>query len=291
MHVLTLVADPATAPLSATLVEKVRRGLSAGAPVWLSGHEAVDLPLDAPADRQAVDWLLGGAPVDAIAGPAAGRRKALLVADMDSTIVTSETLDELATEAGVGEAVASITRRSMNGEVDFSQALRERVALLRGVPLAALEAVWRRTSLMPGAAQLVATMRAHGATTALVSGGFRYFTARVAALVGFDEHHANELLDDGAALLGTVTEPILDRDAKRAVLHRLAAAHGLALSATLAVGDGANDLDMVRAAGLGVAFRAKPVLAERAPARIDHCGLRALLFAQGYTASEIVGPA
>lgn len=291
MHVLTLVADPATAPLSADLVEKFRRGLSAGDPVWLSEDEAADLPLPVPGDQQAIEWLRGDAPVDIIAGPAAGRRKALLVADMDSTIVTSETLDELAVVAGVGEAVAAITRRSMNGEIDFSQALRERVAMLRGLALDALEQVWARTALMPGAAELVATMRAHGAMTALVTGGFTFFSGRVARAVGFDAHHANELLDDGAHLLGTVREPILDRDAKLATLRTLAAARGLTLDQTLAVGDGANDLAMIEAAGLGVAFHAKPVVAERARVRIDHCGLRSLLFAQGFARDEIVGVA
>jgi phosphoserine phosphatase len=288
MHVLTLVADPAVFPLTPALVERVRKGLSAGDPVWLAQDEAVDLPMPTPPDPQAIAWLLEGCLVDAIASPAHGRRKKLLLADMDSTIVTTETLDELAALAGVGEAVAAITRRSMNGEVDFAGALRERVAMLRGTPVAALETIWQRTALTPGAAELVATMRAHGATTALVSGGFTYFTGRVAARVGFDLHRANELLHDGTALLGTVGEPILDRDAKLANLRALAAERGLDLTETLAVGDGANDLAMIEAAGLGVAFRAKPIVAERARARVDHTGLRTLLFAQGFGASEIL---
>ena len=220
---------------------------------------------------------------------AGGRRKGLLVADMDSTIVTGETLDELAAIAGVGEQVAAITRRSMNGEIDFAAALHERVALLRGLELAALERTWAGVRLTPGALVLVATMRAHNATAALVSGGFSFFTGRVAALCGFDVHRANTLVDDGAALTGAVGEPVLDRDAKLAVLQELAAARGLKLGATLAVGDGANDLAMVAAAGMGVAFHAKPVVAAAARFRVDHADLRALLFAQGYPASAFVG--
>ena len=206
---------------------------------------------------------------------------------MDSTIVTGETLDELADEAGLGEVIAAITRRSMNGELDFPQALRERVAMLKGLELAALDRTWARTRLTPGAATLVA-MHRHGAMTALVSGGFTYFTARVAALCGFDHHRANTLLDDGAALTGEVAEPILDRDAKLATLQELAALRGVRLSATLAVGDGANDLAMLKEAGLGVAYRAKPMVAAEVANRVDHADLRALLFAQGYPASVFV---
>ena len=270
-------------------MEKFRRGLSTEAPVWLSPNEAVDLNLPVPPDAQAIEWLRGDAPVDIIAGPREGRRRMLLLADMDSTIVTGETLDELAAVAGVGEAVAAITRRSMDGEIDFSQALRERVAMLRGLSVAALDTVWRRTTLARGAAELVATMRAHGAFTALVSGGFTFFTGRVATLAGFDLHRANELLDDGISLLGAVREPILDRDAKLATLRELAAARGLDLSQALAIGDGANDLGMIEAAGLGIAYRAKPVVAARARVRVEHGGLRAALFAQGYAAHEIIG--
>jgi phosphoserine phosphatase len=236
----------------------------------------------------AVHTALEGTFVDAIATPTEGRRKALLVADMDSTIVTGETLDELADFAGLKDRIAAITARAMNGELDFKAALRERVAMLQGLPLDALERTWQRVRLTPGARELVATMRAHGAYAALVSGGFSFFTSRVAALCGFDLHRSNTLLDDGAALLGRVGEPILDRDTKLATLTGLAAERGLELSATLAVGDGANDLDMLSAAGLGVAYRAKPIVAATARARVDHADLRALLFAQGYRAQEIV---
>ncbi|MGI4797779.1 MAG: phosphoserine phosphatase SerB, partial [Janthinobacterium lividum] len=224
--------------------------------------------------------------VDAVVTPAGNRRKRLLIADMDSTIVVGETLDELAHFAGVGDRVAAITARAMAGEIDFKGALRERVALLEGLNLAALEQTWAATRMMPGAHELVATMRRHGATTALVSGGFTFFTARVAAALGFDENRANTLLDDGAKLLGRVEEPILDRTSKLESLRELAAIYGLSTDDCLAVGDGANDLDMIQAAGLGVAYHAKPIVAAAARVRIDHGNLRALLFMQGYAATE-----
>jgi phosphoserine phosphatase len=287
-HVLTLVADRAATTLTASLIARVREAAGGGSVLVLSPGEAADIFCPAPPDMEAVAAALEGAAVDAIATKARGRRKGLLVADMDSTIVTSETLDELAAFAGLKEKIAAITRRSMNGEIEFKEALRERVAMLRGLRLDALEETWARTRLTPGARELVATMRAHNATTALVSGGFTFFTSRVAALLGFDHHRANVLLDDGTRLTGAVAEPILDRDAKLATLHELAAARGLRMTATLAVGDGANDLDMIAAAGLGVAFHAKPIVAKAARARVDHAGLRALLFAQGYHLSQIV---
>ncbi len=288
MHVLTLVADRAGAPLSDALVGRVRDALGGGAVSVLSPAEAVELALDAAPDLATVRAALDGAPVDAIAQPGEGRRKRLLIADMDSTIITGETLDELADFAGLKARIAAITARAMNGELDFKAALRERVAMLKGLPVAALEQTWQRMRLTAGARELVATMRANGATTALVSGGFTFFTGRVAALVGFDLHRSNLLLDDGTALTGAVAEPILDRHAKVATLLELAARDHLALSATLAVGDGANDLDMLRAAGLGVAFRAKPIVAAAAQVRVDHADLRALLFAQGYRARDFV---
>ncbi len=288
MHVLTLIAPHGFDALTPALVARVAEAAHGGPPVILSPGEAIDIPVDAIPDPAVVHAALDAAPVDAVVTPAAGRRKRLLIADMDSTIVTTETLDELAAHAGLHDRVAAITRRSMNGEIDFATALRERVGLLRGLPLDALAQTWAATSLMPGAAELVATMRAHGATTALVSGGFTYFTGRVAERIGFHVHRANTLLDDGAALTGEVGEPILDRAAKLEALHELAAARGLDMADCLAVGDGANDLAMIRAAGLGVAFHAKPIVSAEARVRIDHCGLRALLFMQGYTAAEIV---
>jgi phosphoserine phosphatase len=289
-HYLTLVAQSGATTLSTAAIARTRDAIGGGTPNILSPDEAADIPLaDAP-DMATVRAALDGAAIDAIATPADGRRKRLLVADMDSTIVTGETLDELADFAGLKDLIAAITARAMNGELDFKSALRQRVAMLRGLPVDALEQTWQRVRLTAGARELVATMRAHGAYTALVSGGFTFFTGRVAALAGFDMHRSNVLLDDGAALTGRVAEPILDRDAKLDTLTRLAAERGLPISATLAVGDGANDLDMLRVAGLGVAFRAKPIVAAEARACVDHADLRALLFAQGYRREEIISP-
>ena len=290
-HVLTLVAPQGA--LNAALVTQVRAALDAlgavpGKPDWLSEREAADIPFTGAADQAvaAAHSALAGAPVDAIATPAESRRKRLLVADMDSTIVTTETLDELAAFAGLKEKISGITRRAMNGELDFHQALTERVAMLQGLPVSALEGTWAQTQMMPGAAELVATMNANGAVTCLASGGFTFFTGRVAEQLGFHEHVSNTLVVESGRLTGRVAEPIFDRNAKLETLKRLATEHGLPMSATLAVGDGANDLDMIRAAGLGVAFKAKPVVAAAAGARVDHGDLTALLFAQGYRRSE-----
>jgi phosphoserine phosphatase len=293
-HIVTLVAPAGT--LSPRHVSQVRTallgiGAAAGTPDWLSPEEAADIPFDGLAVEQAdaaARGALEGQAVDVIAQDAAGRRKKLLLADMDSTIVTTETLDELAAYAGLKERIAEITRRAMNGELDFPQALAERVGLLAELPVAALERTWEGTEMTPGAAELVATMRADGAHCVLISGGFTFFTARVAERLGFHAHHSNTLLTQDGKLTGRVAEPILDRNAKLAALKRVAAERGLPLSATVAVGDGANDLDMVRAAGLGVAFRAKPIVAAAARTRVDHSDLRALLFAQGFRASEFV---
>jgi phosphoserine phosphatase len=287
MHVLTLIADREAAPLNGALVARVRDAIGGSVTIdVLSRGEALDLTTHTVPDPETVRAALDGAGVDAIVQPTEGRRKRLLIADMDSTIVTSETLDELADFAGLKDRIAAITARAMNGELDFKAALRERVAMLRGLPIAALEQTWQRVRLTPGAQELVATMRARGATTALVSGGFTFFTQRVAMMVGFDLHRSNVLLDDGAVLTGAVAEPILDRHAKVATLRELAVRDGLPPHATLAVGDGANDLDMLREAGLGVAYHAKPIVAATARARVDYADLRALLFAQGYRARE-----
>ena len=283
---LTLIAAPGG--LDPAVVARIAEAIVAGPATTLSPYEAVDLPCQAPPDLAMLRATAGDPGLDMVVTPAANRRKRLLIADMDSTMVVGETLDELAAFAGVGERVAAITARAMAGEIDFKGALRERVALLEGLNLAALDETWAATQLMPGATELVATMRAHGAKAALVSGGFTFFTARVADALGFEEHRANVLLDDGARLLGRVQEPILDRSAKLESLHELAAMAGLGMGDCLAVGDGANDLDMLRAAGLGVAFHAKPIVADAARARIDHADLRALLFMQGYAVADFV---
>jgi phosphoserine phosphatase len=286
--VLTVVAQREATSLTPALLNQIRNAVRGAPPAVLSPGEAADIPLSVPLDQTALRAALEGKPIDAIVTKARGRRKALLVADMDSTMILGESLDELAVFGGIGEKIAAITRRAMNGELDFKAALRERVAMLKGLDLDALEKTWRQVRLTPGGRELVATMRARGALTALVSGGFTFFTGKVAAQLGFDVHRSNTLLDDGAALTGQVAEPILDRDSKLQALNELAAQRGVKLHATLAVGDGANDLDMLRAAGLGVAFHAKPIVAREAKAKVDHADLRALLFAQGYPASEFV---
>lgn len=290
-YVLTLVAARDAATLSPGLIDAVRDAVGGSTPRELSPAEAVEFFVTDPPDLERARAALGGAAVDVLATRARGRRRGLLVADMDSTIVTGETLDELAAQAGLGDVISAITRRSMNGELDFREALRARVAMLKGLEVAALERTWAETRLMPGARTLVATMRRHGAIAALVSGGFTWFTARVAALCGFDAHRANVLEEDGARLTGTVAEPILDRDAKLAALRDFAGQRGVRMQATLAVGDGANDLAMLREAGLGIAFRAKPVVAREVANRVDHADLRALLFAQGYEAARFVDEA
>lgn len=246
----------------------------------------IDAP-DAPALRDQAGRRLGEQTVDWCLQPAAGRRKRLLVADMDSTIIGCECLDELADFAGVKAEVSAVTERAMRGELAFEPALRERVARLKGLPLEALaRCLEERVRLNPGARTLVRTMAAHGARTLLVSGGFESFTGPVAAMAGFHDHRANRLLDDSAALLGEVAEPILGREAKLAALQTAAGDLGLTLDETLAIGDGANDLSMIEAAGLGVAYRAKPMVAARADARVDHGDLTTVLYFQGYRDGE-----
>jgi phosphoserine phosphatase len=226
-HFLTLIAQREAGVLSAAMIGRVRDAVGGGTADVLSPGEAIDLEIANAPDMAAVRAALEGTAIDAIATVADQRRKALLIADMDSTIVTGETLDELADFAGLKQRIAAITARAMNGELDFKAALRERVGMLRGLPVGALEQTWQRVRLSPGARELVATMRAHGAYAALVSGGFSFFTGRVAALCGFDMHRSNMLLDDGIALTGLVAEPILDRDTKLDTLTRLAACHCL----------------------------------------------------------------
>jgi phosphoserine phosphatase len=288
-HIVTLVAAPQAGQLSPATAARAVDFCAGQYLTWLAEGEAAEFLAQTPPDRGQLNMVLDHPALDIFITKFRGRRKAILVADMDSTIVTTETLDELAAEAGLKDQIAEITRRSMNGEIDFATALRERVAMLKGLDIAALERTWRRTSFCQGARELVATMKHFGATTALVSGGFTFFTARVAAELGFDIHRANTLLDNGSQLTGEVATPILDRDAKLATLHELAAQRGVKTAATLAVGDGANDLAMLREAGLGVAYHAKPIVAEQVANRIEHTDLRSLLFAQGYPASVFKG--
>jgi phosphoserine phosphatase len=261
-------------------------------PVWLSPGEACDLVLEA-GDLAGVEHvarsLIDGAAVDVLVQPSAGRRKQLLVADMESTIIENEMLDELADFLGLRAQVSEITRRAMNGEIDFIAALNARVGLLKGSGSSVLEEAASRIRLTRGARELVATMRAQGAVTALVSGGFTIFAERVAAQLGFDHVVANRLDLAAGRIAGTVRPPIVTGETKRQVLLRLATENGIPLDRALAVGDGANDLPMLTAAGMGVAFHAKPLVAARARWRIDHAGLRALLFAQGYRPDEFIG--
>jgi phosphoserine phosphatase len=259
---------------------------------WLAPRQALDIAFsgDGDAVRAALrtvlrdEWLL-----DLNIVPAENRRKRLLIADMDSTIIGCECIDELADMAGIKPKVAAITERAMRGELDFPSALRERVALLKGLPLEALARVYaERIRINPGARAVTATMRAQGAHTFLISGGFTYFTSRVAADAGFEEHQGNRLLDDGRALTGKVAEPILGREAKLGALQAAVGRYALSYADTIAAGDGANDLDMIRSAGLGVAYHAKPVVAAAAGASIAHGDLTVLLYLQGYRANEIV---
>jgi len=256
------------------------------------GDGAFDLVVehgDPAVIRRAADSAFERHPVDLCVQPLAGRRKRLLVADMDSTIINVECLDELADFAGVKVEVAAITERAMRGEVEFESALRERVAMLEGLPAADLARCYdERVRLNPGARTLVRTMAADGARCVLVSGGFDAFTRRVAEAAGFHAERANRLLEANGALTGLVAEPILGRDAKLAALIEEAALAGVDLADTLAVGDGANDLAMLQAAGLGVAYRAKPIVAAGADARVDYADLTALLYFQGYTADGFV---
>ncbi len=243
---------------------------------WI--YERVDADLAAEAAA-----AVKGLPVDWALVPVEGRRKRLLVADMDSTIINVECLDELADVAGIKPEIAAITERAMRGELEFEPALVERVARLKGLPLGAMQETYdQRVQLNAGAAALVRTMSAHGARCVLVSGGFTFFTSRVARAAGFDDHRANTLLDDGASLTGEVARPILGRAAKRETLRQEARSLGIEGAAALAIGDGANDLDMIKDAGLGVAYRAKPVVAAQAHARIEHTTLETALFFQGY---------
>jgi phosphoserine phosphatase len=293
--VLTFVAPPNAGAASVNLREvfasvgargKESRKLDAG------DMAVVDVILEADdlsAVRAALQAPLAGQQLDWCVQPVEGRRKRLLVADMDSTIINVECLDELADFAGLKAEISAITERAMRGELEFEGALRERVGMLKGLSVDALQQAYdERVRLNPGARTLVRTMAAHGARCVLVSGGFTFFTSRVAEAAGFHANRANTLKEADGALTGRVGEPILGREAKLAALTEEAAALGAPLSETLAIGDGANDLAMIQAAGLGVAYRAKPIVAAQAHAKVDHADLTALLYFQGYGADEFV---
>lgn len=294
---VTLISDPAAPALDAPAYEAALEAMaSAGVERWtvefLSPGAAADFKVawdDRAALADAVGAALRDHPVDVVVQPLLSRRKRLLIADMDSTIIAQECLDELADFAGLKAEIAAVTERAMRGDLDFESALRSRVAMLKGLPEARLDETFRtRISLTAGAKTLVATMKANGARTVLVSGGFLFFVSRVATSAGFDYFEANSLLIENGALAGEVGQPILGREAKQRALIRHAKERGVPLAETLAVGDGANDLAMLKSAGLGVAYHAKPAVAAAAAARINHGDLTALLFLQGYADKEFI---
>ncbi|OJU49525.1 MAG: phosphoserine phosphatase SerB [Mesorhizobium sp. 61-13] len=289
--IATLISHPASRSLTPALANMASKAVGASAVLWLAEDIACDLALPPDADNSRTSGLLrealASAPLDIVVQDAGNRAKKILIADMDSTMIDQECIDELADEVGLKEHVAAITARSMNGEIAFEPALRERVALLKNLDIAVVDRIIaNRLTLASGGKALVATMRANGAWTALVSGGFDVFTSRIAAQLGFDENRANHLVEDNGRLTGEVSEPILGRAAKADALNDIASRLGLTAADAIAVGDGANDLDMIRLAGTGVALHAKPSVAAEAKVRIDHGDLTALLYLQGYSSRE-----
>lgn len=293
-HVLTLIGSVRSAPLEPVHVERVTRRLGPTGKVdWLAEGEACDVFLESPLSAaeltgQARDALLGEA-IDAVCTPISGRRKKLLIADMDSTVIDQECIDELGDAIGLGPKIKEITAAVVNGDVSFADALRQRLALMKGMEHGVLDSVYEnRVTLKSGARTLVQTMRHNGAFCILVSGGFSFFTRRVAERIGFHDHQANELAFEDGKLTGDVLEPILGRTAKLDTLLRLCDEKGLEPSNVLAVGDGANDIKMIEAAGLGVAFHGSGSLKKQAAACIDHGDLTTLLYIQGFRKSEFV---
>jgi len=291
--VATLVANPSNPVLTPALAEEAAAALDASGLYWLADGIACDIALK---DGANPDWqeallrgVVGDAPVDVIVQQSETRRKKLLIADMDSTMIGQECIDELAAEVGLKDKVAAITARAMNGEIAFEPALIERVALLKGLPVTVVaDVIARRITLTSGGKELIATMKARGYYTALVSGGFTVFTGPIAETLGFDENRANILLQEGGYLTGTVAEPILGKQAKVDALVDISARLGISTAEALAVGDGANDLGMLHLAGSGVALHAKPVVSSQVKIRIDHADLTALLYIQGYRKTDFV---
>jgi phosphoserine phosphatase len=290
MFTVTLLTNPDTPLVDRATVESLRNGWGGGDARWLDPGVAAEFSVPVmPENRWQVWQDMQSLKVDLVVQPTEGRRKRLLLADMDSTMIRQECIDELADEAGVGAYVAGITARAMNGELDFEAALKERVGLLKGLPEAVIERVYRdRITFMPGGRNLIATMKANGGHAALVSGGFTAFTARVAKALGFDENRANTLHAEDGKLTGTVAEPILGKQAKLDALEQISARLGLDMGETMAVGDGANDLAMLNRAGAGVALHAKPSVAAQCDIRVNHGDLTALLFIQGYAREDFV---
>ncbi|MER8407253.1 MULTISPECIES: phosphoserine phosphatase SerB [unclassified Mesorhizobium] len=291
--IATLLSHPAGRALTPTLANMASRSVGASAVRWLAEGIACELDLPETADASEITARLQAAlasePIDVAVQPAENRRKKILIADMDSTMIDQECIDELADEIGVKDRVAAITALSMNGEIAFEPALRERVALLKGLDAAIIDRIIdNRLTLASGGRTLVQTMAANGAWTALISGGFDIFTTRIAALLGFHENRANRLIEQDRRFTGLVAEPILGRAAKAEALIEISARLGLTPADAIAVGDGANDLDMIRLAGIGVALHAKPAVAAEAKIRIDHGDLTALLYLQGYRREEFV---
>ncbi len=285
MFIATLLTNPETPILDRAAVESLRNAWGGGDAVWLNPGVAAEFAVPTMPQNLWEVWQgLQGLRIDLCLQPSLNRRKRLLIADMDSTMIQQECIDELADEAGVGAYVAGITARAMNGELDFEAALRERVSLLRDLSAETITSVIRdRITLMPGGPALLATMRANGAYAALVSGGFTAFTAQIATTLGFDENRANTLLIEGGKLTGHVADPILGKQAKLDALLDITARLGITPEDAMAVGDGANDLAMLHRAGAGVALHAKPSVAAQCDLRINHGDLTALLYLQGYS--------
>ncbi|SCB42615.1 phosphoserine phosphatase SerB [Rhizobium multihospitium] len=293
--VATLIANPSNPVLVPAIAEQAADAVKASGLYWLADGIACDIVLRDGTDVEAAEAnilaVIGSAPIDLVIQEADTRRKKLLIADMDSTMIGQECIDELAAEVGLKEKVADITARAMNGEIAFEPALRERVALLKGLPLSVVDdVIAKRITLTPGGPELIATMKAKGYYAALVSGGFTVFTNRIGATLGFDENRANVLLEENGILTGLVEEPILGKQAKVDALNDIAEKLGISTDDVMAVGDGANDLGMLQLAGAGVALHAKPTVSAQARMRIDHGDLTALLYIQGYRKTDFVKP-